>query len=143
MLVTGASVSYLRVEATVTAAAVARPDHPAIIFGERRWTYAVLRDEIERRAAILVAAGMDADNGVAISEPVTDDLAISFLAYCRVGVVFFTAVVKLPSGHPSTGDSHPDCVSPDHPRLVATAAHHIGSRAAAHATHVRPDPRAA
>lgn len=87
--------AFVRVETLVDEAATSRPDHPALIFGERRWTYAQIRDEMDRRAAMLVAHGLAPGDIVATTEPVTDDLAITFLASCRADLTFLALSPKL------------------------------------------------
>jgi len=76
----------VRVETLVDDAATRRPNHPALIFGDRCWTYAALQEEMNRRAAMLVQAGLLPGDIVATTEPPTDDLAISFLACCRANL---------------------------------------------------------
>lgn len=75
----------IRIEALVERAAAERPDHPALIYGERRWTFAQLRDEMNRRAAIVRAALPDSDAVVGITEPNSDDSLLAFLAAARAG----------------------------------------------------------
>lgn len=72
-----------RIERLIDAAAHARPDHPALIFADRRWTYAQLRAEIDRRAARLVAEGFQPGAIIGTVEKVTDDVVIAWLACCR------------------------------------------------------------
>lgn len=76
----------VRVETLVDMIAAQRPHHPALLFGERRWTYIQLRIELDRRAARLVEAGLRTGDVVATTEAASDDLAISFLACCRAGL---------------------------------------------------------
>ncbi len=79
----------LRVEWLIDAMAAARPDHAALLFHERRWTYAHLRAEMDRRAAALVVAGLVVGDVVACAEIVTDEVILAFLACCRAGGIFF------------------------------------------------------
>jgi len=85
----------VRVETLIDEMAAQRPNHPALIFGERCWTYAQLRREVDRRAAVLVEAGIQPGDIVLTTEPVTDDVAIAFLACCRVGLVLLYLSPKL------------------------------------------------
>jgi len=87
--------TFARVETLVDDAAARRPDHPALICGERRWTYVQLRAEMDRRAALLVEAGCGPGDVVATNEPASDNIAISFLACCRAHLPFFYLSPKL------------------------------------------------
>lgn len=78
---------FERVEVAIDRAAASRPAHTALIYGERRWTYDQLRHESLRRAARLVEAGLRAGDVAVSAIPTSDDLVITFLACCRVGVV--------------------------------------------------------
>ena len=55
-----------RVEALLDERAAASPDQPALIYAARTWTYAALRDESRRRAAVLHAAGFVADDMICL-----------------------------------------------------------------------------
>jgi len=79
----------VRVETLVELVAAQRPAHLALCFGERRWTYGALRTELDRSAAVLIAAGLPAGAVVATTEYPTDDLAITFLACCRADLTLF------------------------------------------------------
>ncbi len=82
----------MRIEAMVAAVAADRPDRLALICGARRWTYAELRAEFDRRAAVLVAAGTQpGDVVVNTVAPVTDAVAVTFLACCRADLTFLQA----------------------------------------------------
>lgn len=85
----------VRVEQLIDAVAARRPDHPALIDGARRWTYAQLRDEMDRRAAILVDAGVPSDAVVLTTGPVNADVVLAFLACCRANTIFFHISPKL------------------------------------------------
>ena len=84
-----------RVEHLVERAARDRPEHPALIEGARRWTYRQLRGEMERRAALLIEAGVQRDAVVVTTEAVTADVALAFLACCRIGAIFLHLSPKL------------------------------------------------
>jgi len=78
----------LRVEQLVIEQAKRRPEHVALCFGTRRWTYARLSAEMERRAARLIQAGARSGDVIATTEPVHDDTVIAFLACCRMDGAF-------------------------------------------------------
>ena len=113
----------VRVETLVGEAAARRPDHPALIYGERRWTYGQLRDEMNRRAAVLVEAGLQPGDVVATTEPITDDLAISFLASCRADLTFIALSSKLTAAEiaPLVARAGARCI------LTARGAAHLAS----------------
>lgn len=75
-----------RIEALIDRFARERPDNVALIFAERRWTFAELRAELDRRAAVLIEAGMVPGDVLLTTESVTDDVAITFLACCRADI---------------------------------------------------------
>lgn len=78
----------LRVEQLVIEQAKQRPEHVALCFGERRWTYARLQAAMERRAARLIRAGARPGDVIATTEPVHDETMIAFLACCRMDGAF-------------------------------------------------------
>lgn len=84
-----------RVETPIDDAAARHPERIALIFAERRWTYAALHTEMNRRAAVLIARGLASGSVVATTEPVTDDLAISFLACCPADLTMLALSSKL------------------------------------------------
>jgi len=51
------SANGIRIDRLVDRMAGLRPDHPALIYGARQWTYARLLAEMDRRAAVLRASG--------------------------------------------------------------------------------------
>ncbi|MFN8541785.1 MAG: AMP-binding protein [Thermomicrobiales bacterium] len=67
---------------------MASPGDPALITAGRVWTYAALRDESRRRAAVLHAAGFVAGDVLVTTAPITDDVLITCLACCRLDLVF-------------------------------------------------------
>ncbi len=79
---------FERVEVAIDRAAATRPEHIALICGSRQWTYAQLQHESVRRAALLLEAGLQAGAVAVSAVPTSDELVITFLACCRVGVVF-------------------------------------------------------
>lgn len=105
------------------------PDHPALICNERRWTYAALRAEMDRRAAMLVAAGLESGETVVTSEIATDNLIITMLACARANLAFFhlsaalapierAAFATRADAHlVFTADGSPDSAYPALPRL--------------------------
>ncbi|MDQ2783957.1 MAG: AMP-binding protein, partial [Chloroflexota bacterium] len=85
----------VRVETLIDEIAARRPDHPALIYGDRCWTYVALQEEMNRRAAVLIVHGLAPNDVVATTEPTTDDLAITFLACCRADLTFVALSSKL------------------------------------------------
>jgi len=79
----------VRAEAQTDATVRRWPDRVALIYRDRRWTYRQLRMEYDRRAAILIDAGVRPGTILATAEPPSDDLYLTFLACCRADVVFF------------------------------------------------------
>ncbi|MDQ2785690.1 MAG: AMP-binding protein [Chloroflexota bacterium] len=77
----------VRIETLIANAASRHPKRAALIFSARRWTYGQLHAETERRAALLVAAGLMPGDVVGIAEPMSDDVVIAFFACCRAGIV--------------------------------------------------------
>ncbi|MHB8645787.1 MAG: class I adenylate-forming enzyme family protein [Thermomicrobiales bacterium] len=84
-----------RVETLIDDAAARRPDHAALVFAGRVWTYAAVRAEMDRRAALLVAAGLAPGDVVATTVQVSDDYALAFLACCRADLTLFHASSKV------------------------------------------------
>ncbi len=78
--------SMVRLESLIESVAADHPERLALICGEQRWTYAALRAEMDRRAAMLVEAGLGVGDVVVTNERMTDTLAITFFACCRAGV---------------------------------------------------------
>jgi len=76
----------MRIDRLVDWMAAVRPHHPALIYGERRWTYAQLLVEMERRATILRASGVQPGAIIGTTEPISDDMLITFLACCRADI---------------------------------------------------------
>ncbi len=120
--------TYPRVETLVDTIAAAQPDHLALRYGARTWTYAAMQAEMDRRAA-LVAAGLAPGEIVATNEIVTDDYALSFLACCRADIAFFGLSAKLSAAEIAplvrragvkrllTADGRPHPAAPDIPAL--------------------------
>ncbi|MDQ6907710.1 MAG: AMP-binding protein, partial [Chloroflexota bacterium] len=79
----------LRLEHVIDYWANTCPDHPAIIDGMRRWTYATLRAEMDRRAAMLVERGMESSTVIVTSAIASDDLVLTMLACARADLIFF------------------------------------------------------
>lgn len=86
---------FKRVETLIDDAAAQWPDRPALIFGDRVWTYAAVRAEMDRRAAMLVQAGLAPGAIVAASVNVSDDYAFAFLACCRAGLTLLHTSSKV------------------------------------------------
>lgn len=64
-----------------------QPDHIALWFGERRWTYAELDDVSDRVAASLAAAGVQAGERVAVFLPNCPELLFTYLACFKLGAI--------------------------------------------------------
>ncbi len=80
----------MRVEQLIDDPAAVHPDTLALCVGAERLTYRQLRAERDRRAAILIEAGIRAGDRVVIAEQTSPDLVIDFLACCQVGATFVT-----------------------------------------------------
>jgi len=78
--------SPTRVETLIEDAAGRIPNHPALIFGARCWTYTQLRDEMDRRAALLVEQALQPGDVVAVVAAVSDEVVLAALACCRANV---------------------------------------------------------
>ena len=78
----------MRIEETIDAAATSTPEKIALSFGHRHWTYRQLREERDRRAGVLIEAGLGVGDRVICAERVSDDYIITVLACCRAGLVF-------------------------------------------------------
>lgn len=77
----------MRIEETIDVAAARTPEAVALRCGNRSWTYGALRAERDRRAGILIAAGLRVGERVVTAERVTDDYVITILACGRAGLV--------------------------------------------------------
>lgn len=87
----------LRVEELIERAVARHPDKPAIIFGERCWTYAETLAELDRRAARLLEAGAAAGAVVLTTAPLSDDFLLTFLACCRAGLIYIPLATQTTS----------------------------------------------
>jgi long-chain acyl-CoA synthetase len=81
----------------VSASCRRRPQHTALISGERRWTYQDLDDATDRLAAGLAAAGIGAGERVAWLLPNCSELVLLYLACFRLGAVAVPLNVRLTS----------------------------------------------
>ncbi|MBV8766883.1 MAG: AMP-binding protein, partial [Hyphomicrobiales bacterium] len=63
-----------------------RPDHAALIQGERRWSYGELDGVMDRVAAALQRDGVGAGEAIAISAGTSIEYAAVFLGALRAGV---------------------------------------------------------
>lgn len=88
-------VTPCRIEILVDRAAAAYPERPAIIHGARVWTYADLAAETLRRAAVLIARGLEPGAVVLTTEMEMDDVEMAFLACCRADLAFVRLSAKL------------------------------------------------
>ncbi|MBI2826639.1 MAG: AMP-binding protein [Planctomycetia bacterium] len=66
---------------------VRAPHKTALVFGEQRWTYAELDDATDRVAASMAAAGVRADDRVALFMPNCPELLFSYLACFKLGAI--------------------------------------------------------
>jgi len=78
--------SPIRIETLIEDAAGRIPNHPALIFGARCWTYGQLRAEMDRRAALLIEHGLQPGDVVAVVAAVSDHVVLAALACCRAGL---------------------------------------------------------
>ena len=78
----------MRIEAAIDRAAMVVPDKVALRYGDRAWTYAELRAERDRRAGVLVEAGLAIGERLVVSERVTDEPVITYLACARAGGIY-------------------------------------------------------
>ena len=79
-----------RVEQLIDRVAAVAPDRLALAHGQRRWTYRQVQAECDRRAGVLIAAGLRIGDLVVVAEPASDEVTLAFLACCRAGGVFVT-----------------------------------------------------
>lgn len=105
----------IRVEQLIDEAAAARPEHVALVCGGRRWTYRQLQAERDRRAGLLVEAGLQPGTIVVTAERFTDDHVLSFLACCQAGA----ALASLPP--PYTASERQRVTARLQPQLAFTA----------------------
>ena len=75
------------VDDVVRRSATRHPDRTALVFGERRWTYAELDDGITRAAAHLLSLGLAKGDRVATVGANSDAYALAFLGCARAGLV--------------------------------------------------------
>lgn len=86
-----------RIEWFVDRATDRTPDHLAIIDVDsgRQWTYAALRAEMDRRAAMLIAHGLAPGSVVLVNLPTHDHLLLTWLACGRADLTFLSLTPKL------------------------------------------------
>ncbi|MBM4375224.1 MAG: benzoate-CoA ligase family protein [Deltaproteobacteria bacterium] len=72
---------------------------PALLFGERRQSYAEVAADVRALSAYLIAAGVAAEQRVLLALPDTPAYAAAFFATLRIG-----AVVAMGNPHAPTGD---------------------------------------
>jgi long-chain acyl-CoA synthetase len=77
----------VRVEVLLDEAMGARPEAVVLCHGERAWTYGALRAEMARRGAVLRRAGLGAGDVVLTTERLSDEVLVTCLACCRLGIV--------------------------------------------------------
>lgn len=98
-----------RVEWLIDEIAERDPERLALIYGSRSWTYGRLRAECDRRAGVLVEAGLAVGDLIVTAAPVSDDLVIAFFACCRAGGVFVTLspLLTAPELHELSAHAYP------------------------------------
>lgn len=67
--------------------AVGRPDHPALVFGERTWTHAAFARRVRRAAAVLAEEGIGQGDLVGIALPDSDAAVVLMFALARLGAI--------------------------------------------------------
>lgn len=87
-----------RVDDVLRRSAARSPNHPALTFGDRSWTYRELDDAVTRAAVELLAAGIGTQERVAAYGSNSDAYVIAFLACSRAGLV------HVPINNALTGD---------------------------------------
>lgn len=78
----------MRVEQITDRAAVVNPDGIALVNGAWRWTYRELAAERDRRAGVLVEAGLQVGERVVMAGRITGELVVNYLACARAGGIF-------------------------------------------------------
>jgi len=75
------------VDTVIRRSAARHPDREALVFGERRWTYAELDAGITRAAAYLLGLGLTKGDRVATVGANSDAYLLAFLGCARAGLV--------------------------------------------------------
>lgn len=78
----------MRVDEAIERAATIVPEKVALRHGDRSWTYRQLRDERDRRAGVLIEAGLSVGDRLVVAERVSDEQVLDYLACVRAGGVF-------------------------------------------------------
>lgn len=78
----------MRIQDTIERAALLVPEKVALRHGDRAWTYRQLRAERDRRAGVLIEAGLGVDERLTVAERVSDEHVLDYLACMRVGAVY-------------------------------------------------------
>jgi amino acid adenylation domain-containing protein len=76
----------------------AQPDHVAVEFGERRWTYRELGERVEALAAGLAGRGVRAGDRVGMMLPRSDETVAAILAVIRAGAAYVPLDPEHPEG---------------------------------------------
>ena len=92
------ALSGIRIDRLIDRMAVLRSQHPALIQGDQQWTYAQLRAEMDRRAAVLRAAGLQPGEVVGTTAPISGELLVTFLACCRADLPLLSLSARLSAG---------------------------------------------
>src|SRR4051794_6992870 len=80
-------VQRVNVGDSLTRTAAARPDHPAVIDGARRWTYAELNAWVNRLARGLTARGYTRGDALALASGNSAEFLAVYYACAKLGVV--------------------------------------------------------
>src|ERR1700753_3747206 len=72
---------------TLTRSAAARPDHPAVVEGDRRWTYAEFNALVNRLAHGLAGLGYEHGDALGIASGNSAEFLALYYACAKLGVV--------------------------------------------------------
>ena len=78
----------MRIQDTIERAALLFPEKVALRHGDRAWTYSQLRAERDRRAGVLIEAGLGVGERLTVAERVSDEQVLDYLACMRIGAVY-------------------------------------------------------
>lgn len=80
-------IQRINVGDSLTRSAAARPDHLALVDGDRRWSYAELNTWVNRLARGLLERGYRRGNALALASGNSAELLATYLACAKTGVV--------------------------------------------------------
>jgi acyl-coenzyme A synthetase/AMP-(fatty) acid ligase len=78
----------MQIQDAIARAALMVPEKVALRQGDRAWTYRQLRAERDRRAGVLIEAGLGVGERLAVAERVRDEHVLNYLACMRAGAVY-------------------------------------------------------